>query len=217
VRDTLVRQRTQLVNTVRAQVKTVGMQLRRCTTATFHKMAHESMSDDLLTLLGPLVDTIEHLTLKISECDRLIEELCREVYPETETVRQVHGVGGVTGLTFVLTIDDPHRFKRSRDVAAYLGLVPRRDQSGDVDRQLSITKQGDSFLPRQLVQSAQYILGPLAKDSDLHRWGLELASRGGRRGYRRAVVAVARKLAVLLHRLWITGGVYEPLRAEAQA
>jgi len=122
----------------------------------------------------------------------------------------VGGVGPITSLAYVLTLDDPDRFRKSREVAPALGLVPKRDQSGDRDPQLRITKTGDSYLRRLLVGSAQYILGPFGPDCDLRRWGLKLAQRGGKNANKRAVVAVARKLAVLLHHLWVTGEVYDP-------
>jgi transposase len=142
----------------------------------------------------------------------VIEEACREVYPETAPLLDVNGVGALTALAFVLTVEEPGRFRSSRAVGAYFGLRPRRDQSGDVDKQLPVTKAGDRMVRKLLVQNAQYILGPFGKDSDLRRWGLKLAERGGKNAKRKAVVAVARKLAVLLHRLWVTGEVYEPLR-----
>ena len=139
-----------------------------------------------------------------------IEQLCQEQYPKTRLLRQVSGVGPITALAYVLTLDDPDRFRKSRDVAPTLGLVPKRDQSGSRDPQLRITKTGDSYLRRLLVGSAQYILGPFGPDCDLRRWGLKLAERGGKNGKKRAVVAVARKLAILLHRLWVTGEVHDP-------
>lgn len=122
------------------------------------------------------------------------------------------GVGPVTALTYVLTIDDPARFRKSRAVGSYLGLACRRSQSGDKDPELRITKAGDPALRFLLVQAAHYILGPFGPDTDLKRWGLALATRGRKNARKRAVVAVARKLGVLLHRLWVTGTVYEPLR-----
>jgi transposase len=126
-------------------------------------------------------------------------------------LRQVEGVGVLTALTFVLTLEDPYRFERSRSVGAYLGLVPARDQSGDRDPQRRISKEGDEMLRRLLVGSAHYILGPFGSDSDLRRHGEKIASRGGKNAKKRAVVAVARKLSVLLHRLWITAELYDPL------
>jgi len=126
-------------------------------------------------------------------------------------MQQVGGVGPVTALAYVVTIEDPDRFQKSRDVGSYLGMTPRRDQSGDSDKQLRITKAGDRYMRRLLVQSAQYILGAFGEDCNLRRFGLKLAERGGKNAKRRAVVAVARKLAVLLHRLWIAGEVYDPL------
>ena len=135
----------------------------------------------------------------------------RERYPETELLRQVEGIGPLTALTFVLTLEDPYRFERSRSVGAYLGLVPARDQSGDRDPQKHISKEGDEMLRKLLVGSAHYILGPFGSDSDLRRHGEKIASRGDRNAKKRAAVAVARKLSVLLHRLWVTGEVYDPL------
>jgi transposase len=138
--------------------------------------------------------------------------VCQEHYPETELLRQVEGVGALSALTFVLTLEDPSRFAKSRSVGAYLGLVPARDHSGDRDPQKRISKEGDEMLRRLLVGSAHYnILGPFGSDSDLRRHGEKIALRGGKNAKKRAVVAVARKLAVLLHRLWVTAEVYDPL------
>jgi len=123
----------------------------------------------------------------------------------------------LSAITFVLTIEDPHRFARSRDVGSYLGLRPKQQDSGDRSPQLRITKAGDQYLRKMLVSCAHYILGPFGPDTDLRRWGLKLCERGGKNAKKRAVVAVARKLAVLLHRLWVTAEVYEPLRNQAKA
>jgi transposase len=179
------------------------------------KRVREALPKELKPALRPVLETITALTTKIRRFDRLIEELASERYPETDVLRQVSGVGPVTSLSFVLTIEDPARFRRSRALGAYLGLSPRRSQSGDEDPELRITKAGDEDLRRLLVGSAQYILGPFGPDTDLRRWGLALAARGRKNAKKRAVVAVARKLAVLLHRLWVTAEVYEPLRNPA--
>jgi transposase len=129
--------------------------------------------------------------------------LAEELYPKTRLLRQVPGVGALTALAFVLTVEDPARFAGSRAaVGAYLGLVPGRDQSGESDPQRRISKRGDRMLRRLLVGSARYLLGPFGEDSDLRRHGEKLAARGGKSAKKRAVVAVARKLSVLLHRLW---------------
>jgi transposase len=161
--------------------------------------------------LGPIVVTVGSLTEKIKDYERRIEELAAERYPETELLRQVSGVGSLTALTFVLTLEDPQRFAESRSVGAYLGLAPGTDQSGEQDPQKRISGEGDEMLRRLLVSSAHYILGPFAPDSDLRRHGEKIAERGGKNAKKRAVVAVARKLSVLLHRLWVSGEVYEPL------
>src|ERR1035437_9476712 len=134
-------------------------------------------------------------------------------YPQTALLTQVSGVWTLTAMAFVLTIEDPQRFARSRDVGCYLGLRPKQQDSGERSPQLRITKAGDSYLRKMLVSCAHYIIGPFGPDTDLRRWGLKLCERGGKNAKKRAVVAVARKLAVLLHRLWVTGEVYEPLRS----
>jgi transposase len=117
----------------------------------------------------------------------------------------------VTALAYVLTLETPLRFKRSRDVGPYLGLVPQQEDSGASQPQLGISKAGDKMLSKLLVGSAHYILGPFGPDTDLRRFGMKLCERGGKNAKKRASVAVARKLAVLLHRLWASGEVYEPL------
>ena len=211
-RDALVRSRTRLVCHVRGCLKSFGGRLPQCSTRTLPTRGLERISEELRPALVPVLRMIQLLTSWIGGYDKRIERLACERYPETETLRQVNGVGPVTSLAFVLTLEDPRRFRRSRMVGAYLGLRPKHDQSGERSAELRITKAGDRDLRRLLVQSAQYMLGPFGKDSDLRRHGLRIAAHGGKVAKRRAVVAVARKLAVLLHRLWLTGEVYEPLR-----
>jgi transposase len=212
LREALVGCRTQLVNHVRGAVKSLGYRLPKCPARSFHKKVAEHIPEALWTALGPILETIGSLTECIQEYDRQLETICQERFPETDLLRQVEGVGALTALTFVLTLEDPYRFERSRSVGAYLGLVPARDQSRDRDPQKHISKEGDEMLRKLLVGSAHYILGPFGQDSDLRRHGLKIAERGGKRAKKRAVVAVARKLSVLLHSLWISTEVYEPLR-----
>jgi transposase len=210
-REALVSARTQLVNHVRGAVKSFGHRLPKCPARSFHKRAAEHVPEALWPALGPILETIGSLTERIRDYDRQLETISEERYPETELLRQVEGVGALTALTFVLTLDDPHRFEKSRSVGAYLGLVPATDRSGDRDPQKRISKEGDELLRRLMVGSAHYILGPFGKDSDLRRHGGKIASRGGKNAKKRAVVAVARKLSVLLHRLWVTGEAHKPL------
>ena len=210
-RDSLVEARTALVNAVRGFVKPTGHRIPKISTHAFHKKALEHIPADLGPALEPLLVTIAGLTQQIDHYDREIER-CAKKHPVTERLRQVGGVGPITSLLLVLVIMDPKRFKKSRDVGAYLGLVPKTYQSGESSPQLGITKSGNVLLRRLLVGSAHYILGPFGEDSDLRRYGLALAERGGKAAKKKAVVAVARKLAVLLHRLWVTGEDYEPLR-----
>lgn len=212
-RDVLVRTRSDLVNHVRSAVKGVGGRLPSCGTEAFHHRAGKGIPEGLQAALMPLLTMIEELTNRIRGFDKTIEDLCNLEFPETARLSQVKGVGPVTSLAYVLTLEEPDRFAKSRAVGAYLGLTQRRDQSGQSDKQLRISKAGNNYLRRLLVGSSQYILGPFGPDSNLRRHGLRIGARGGKNAKRRAVVAVARKLAVLLHRLWISGAVYEPLRS----
>jgi len=210
-REALVSTRTQLVNHVRGAVKSFGARLPKCPARSFHKRAPEHIPEALLPALGPILEQIGSLTERIRQYERKLEAICQEHYPETDLLRRVEGIGPLTALTFVLTLEDPYRFERSRSVGAYLGLVPATDRSGDRDPQKRISKEGDQMLRRLLVGSSHYILGPFGSDSDLRRHGEKIASRGGKNAKKRAAVAVARKLSVLLHRLWVTGEVYDPL------
>ena len=211
-RETLVTARTKCVNAMRGLVKSMGGRLPKCSTESFCKRVSADVPAELEAALRPLITAIQTLNEQIRCCDQQIESLATQTYPQTALLRQVSGVGPLTALAFVLTIADGARFGKSRDIGAYLGLVPRQDDSGDRSSQLRITKAGDPYLRRLLVGSAQYIVGPFGPDTDLRRHGEKLMQRGGKNGKKRAIVAVARKLAVLLHRLWITGEVYQPLR-----
>jgi transposase len=209
-RESLVRARTQLVNHARGLVKSFGARLPQCSTDSFARHGRAELPAALRSNLGPVLDTIQDLSVRIRSYEQEIKRLADEVYPETATLRQIKGVGALTALAFVLTLEDPGRFSKSREVGPYLGLVPKRDQSGDHDPQGHITKTGDVFLRRLLIGSAHYILGPFGQDSHLRNWGLRLAERGGKNAKKRATVAVARKLAVLLHKLWVSGEDYAP-------
>ncbi|HYQ85448.1 MAG TPA: IS110 family transposase [Rubrobacter sp.] len=211
-RQALVDCRTRLVNHVRGAVKSFGARLSKCPARSFHKRAQEQIPEALRPALEPLLEQIGSLTERIGDYDRQLVAISEEYYPQTALLRQVEGIGPLTALTFVLTLEDPYRFEKSRSVGAYLGLVPARDQSGDRDPQKRVSKEGDEMLRRLLVNCAHYVLGPFGSDSDLRRHGEKIASRGGKNAKKRAVVAVARKLAVLLHSLWVSAEVYEPLR-----
>lgn len=211
-RDALVRTRTLLVNHVRGAVKATGHRVKKCSARTFADQAVDQIPPEVREALSSVLTTIEVVSKQILVLDKRIGELGKKKYPETALLRQVGGVGPIVALAYVLTLEHPGRFQKSRAVGPYLGLVPARSQSGDSDPQLRITKEGDAFLRRLLVQSAQYILGPFGEDCDLRRFGQALSARGQRNAKKRAVIAVARKLAVLLHRLWRTAEVYEPLR-----
>lgn len=210
-REQLVRARTRLVNAVRGQMKQFGRPLARVSTAAFARRVGAQIPGELKAGLGPLVAVIAHLSEQIRELDGKIERLGQEKYPQTQLLRQIPGVGAVTALAFVLVVESPQHFARNRQVGAYLGLTPGKDQSGDQDPELGISKAGNGMLRRLLVQSAHYVLGPFGADSDLKRWGEQLVGRGGQNAKKRAVVAVARKLGVLLLLLWRNGEEYQPL------
>lgn len=209
-RDELVKVRTQLINHMRGGVKAFGGRLPKCSTESFHKKVQDAIPAFLQESLEPILKMVERLTQQIRSYDQKIEHLC-EQYPETKILRQVKGVGPILSLAYVLTIEDARRFTRSRHTGPYFGLTPKLDQSGDHNPELRISKQGDSFVRKLLVNGAHYILGPFGQESDLRRHGEKIASGGGKRAKKRAVVAVARKLSVLMHHLWITEEVYEPL------
>jgi len=166
---------------------------------------------ELRDIFRPLAEEVESLTEKIKECDRKIEQIARDRYPETQLLRQVSGVGPLIALTFILTIEDKERFEKSRDVGCYVGLRPKQSDSGERQPELRITKEGDRYLRTLLVQGAHCIMSKRGPDTDLKRWGQKLAGHGGKNAKKRAIVGVARKLAVLLHRLWANGEGYEPL------
>lgn len=210
-RAQLVKARAQLINHVRSSVKSAGGRLASSSAPAFARRAAGQLPEGLGKSLGPVVELIGQFSEQIRGYDRQIEQRCQQQYPQTGVVRQIRGVGALMALTFVLTLEEAGRFRDSRQVGAYVGLCPRQDQSGQRDPQLRITKAGDRMVRRLLVQSAHYIMGAFGEDSDLRRHGEKIAARGGKNAKKRAVVAVARKLAVLMHHLWVTGEVYEPL------
>jgi transposase len=213
----LVRARTGLVNTARSLAKSYGERLRGCNVRNMNPEKAEALSPELQRALQPLLSAIEELSEQICQYNQSIEALAQESYPKVALLKQIKGVGTLIALTFLLTLEDPHRFRQSRDVGCYLGLQPGRRNSGQSEPQMHISKEGDPYLRTLLVQGAQHILGPFGVDCDLRRWGLKLAQRGGRNGKKRAIVATARKLAVLLHHLWVSGEVYEPLHNSSRA
>ena len=216
VRAGLVEARTALVNAARGFSKTVGERLPACDSDQLGVEQLSSLPAALRETLKPLLEEIESLTERIKESDQKIEQIARTEYPETKLLQQVSGVGTLIALTFVLTIEDKERFQKSRDVGSYVGLRPKQSASGQSQPELGISKEGDVYLRKLLVQGAHCILKAKAPDTDLKRWGLRLCGRGGKNAKKRALGAVARKLSILLHKLWVTGEVYEPLR-NAQA
>jgi transposase len=206
VRDHLVRTRGSFVVQARGLAKALGERLPKCKAETFAKKMRSEVGTDVFPAMDVIVTVVKQLDVQIEGLDTQLAELAREEYPETELLRQISGVGLITALAFILTLEDPRRFAHSRAVGPFLGLTVRKRQSGDRDPALRITKAGDDFLRRLLLQCAHYILS-LGPDCDLRRFGERVMARRGRS---KAAIAVARKLAVRLHHLWLTSEVYQP-------
>ena len=215
LRDSLVRARVALINSVRFSLKSLGYHVRNPSSARFHKIVMEGLPESLCQMISPTVQALAELSARIQVLESEIIALARRKYPQTSWLEQIPGVGPVTALYFVLKIETPTRFENVRDVGAFIGLCPRRDQSGASDPQLRISKRGDAYLRRLLVSASHYILGPFGPDSALRQYGLNLAADGTRRSKKRAIVAVARKLAVLLLSLWKNQSPYQPFPGKA--
>lgn len=215
LRDNLVRQRVATMNSVRASLKSLGIRLPKCTRLAFPKTARNTLGNtsEILAIIEPSLALLDKLNTEISSYEKAIELIVKTQYPAAQHLKQIPGVGNMTALCFTLVIEDPHKF---RDVGAYLGLVPRRDQSGDRDKQLSISKTGNRYLRCLLVQCAHYILGAFGPDCELRRHGLKLMIRGGKAAKKKAVTAIARKLAVLLIVLWQENSTYQPFYNDEQ-
>jgi transposase len=214
MRDKLVETRTRFVCSVRGVVKATGARLPSCEASRFPTEVHDLIAEPLRPALAPALELIEQLNEAIYEYDCRLEHWARTRYPESARLSQVPGVGTLTALTFLLTVGDKERFSRSRSIGGFLGLRPRLEDSGESHPQLPISKAGDVLLRKLLVECGQYMVGPFGQDSDLRRWGLQMiaAGHGSKRARQRAVVGVARRLAVLLMSLWKSGQRYDPLR-----
>lgn len=212
-RDGLVRTRTDVINMARGLAKPMGERLKSCDADVVKESLAEGLSEGTQNAIGPLLKVVEEINRQVHEYDRRIEEMEKR-YPTVELLKQVYGVGTLIALTFILTIEDAARFEHSRDVGPYLGLTRKQRDSGDSAPELAISKHGDELLRRLLVQGAHCILRRGAPDCDLKAWGtarLQSTEKKGSRGRKKkTVVAMARKLAVLLHHLWVTGEVYDP-------
>lgn len=215
-RDLLVKARCRMVVGVRSLVKSTGERMKKSTPAAFATLEND-VPEALRTATAPVFATLRVLNRQIDAAEDQLEQIATVEFPDALYVRQVPGIGLVTSVALVLAIGDPGRFSTSRDVGAYFGLVPRRDQSGTLDKSLGISKTGNELVRRLLVQSAHYILGPFGPDSDLRRWGLAQIERRGKKGKKVVVVAVARKLAVLAHRLLRDRATWNPFHNSQQA
>lgn len=210
-RDVAVASRTRIINHLRGTAKACGVRLPTCSSRALAAKAGQEIPKSHRSAFEPLLELLIQINQVIRQYDRQIQTMATQSFPEAQRLQQVPGVGPLTALAYLLILGSADRFTRSRDVGSYVGLAPARRASGEQDPQLRISKEGDSFLRRLLVGSAHYILGPFGPDTDLRRFGQRLHERGGKNAKKRATVAVARKLAVLLHHLWKTGETYEPL------
>jgi len=213
-RSVLVRARTMLINSARGLVKSGGGRLPACSSGAFPGKARTALPEELKTACEPLLEQIAEMNRGIGEMNRQIDGLEKK-YPEISVLRTAPGVGPVVAACYVLTLDRAEAMETNRQAGAYLGLRPRQQQSGDSNPQRGIAKTGNGYLRSLLVQSAQYILGRFGPDSELRRWGLKLAASGGKRGKKRAIVAVARKLAVVLLSMWRNRKKFEPFPQSA--
>lgn len=210
-RAQLVRTRTRLINLVRGALKLFGEQPPKCSSDVFHQRVH--LPEILEPALGPILAVLAGLQAELEKYDKHVVECCKR-FPQTELFRGIHGVGPIVALSFVAAIEKVERFKSSRAVGAYFGLTPKKDQSGKSDPSLRISKEGDGTVRSLLVSAATHALRKSAPDSDLKRFGRRIAQSGTPRDKGRARIAVARKLATLMHRIWVTGEIYQPLRTQ---
>ena len=211
VRDALVRNRVNLVNSVRFLLKSLGVLVSSSIKAqAFTRKVRAQLAAEDSALVAPLLTALDAINIEIKQLDAELETVAREQYPVTERLRQIPGVGPLTALCFVLTLESPDHFAQARAAGPYLGLVPERDQSGQTDKQLGITKAGHVQMRCLLVNCAHYILGPFGPPCALRTAGERITARGGKSAKKRAVIAVARKLAVTLLALWKTGADYQP-------
>ncbi|MEQ9825363.1 MAG: IS110 family transposase [Puniceicoccaceae bacterium] len=213
VRQSLVQARVKHINSARTLLKSIGVRLpSQISSEAFPRKAREHLEPEHLELIEMLIDAVEELNERIKILEQQLQQMAASKYPVTERLRQIPGVGPMTALCFVLSIENHQRFKRARDIGPFLGLTPKKDQSGESDKQLRITKAGNTQLRCLLVNCAHYILGRWGPDCDLREAGLRICARGGSISKKRAVIATARKLAVTLLAIWKSGQDYRPLR-----
>jgi transposase len=214
-REVTVTARARMVTAVRGIVKSTGARLKVCSTGAFASKALADCPEPLRLALLPLLRLIQQLTTEIRLYDRVVARKGNDAYPEIAPILTIPGVGPLTALTFVLLLNnDKRKFSRSRNLGCYFGLCPKQRDSGQHVSQLGITKAGDTLMRKLAVQCAHFMLGRFGKDSALRRWGLSLALRGGKNAKKRAVIAVARKLVILMHRLWITQEAFDATRGQ---
>lgn len=213
-RGIAVESRTKLINHIRATVKITGRRIRSCRTDVFHRRAPADIPEELQETLLPLVLEVANLSHQIAAYNTRIEALIAQRYPDALRLLKVPGIGPVTALTFILTLEHPGRFRRNRQVGKYVGLAPGVRQSGRRRKELGITKEGDKELRRLLLQASHSIRTHASADGDLRRWAL---AKGGTNkiARKKAAVGLARKLAVLLLAIWRSGQDYRPFRLVA--
>lgn len=169
------------MNSLRGMGKAFGIRLPRRRSENFAERAQAALAEELGEALSGLIESIEFISGKIEEYDERIEAVARERYPEVGRLSKIPGIGVLTALTFVVTLGHAGRFEHSRDVGGYVGLTPAQRQSGETDPQLPITKAGDGYLWKLLVQSAHCVLRS-KQASQIRQWGVQSCERGGKNG-----------------------------------
>jgi transposase len=213
VRSALVGSRARWINTVRGILRGFGYRVPGGRSKSFHdRCAKVALPEELRAAIQPLLSQLEMVSEEIERLEEELETIAAKL-PIVQHLREIHGVGLLTALYFVLSVDDPERFRRSRDVAAFFGLRPCLRGSGDVKYYGKITKEGDPEMRRLLVQAAHAMMNT-RKPCRLQQWAFEVERR---RGKGKALTALARKIAVLMHRLWITGEAFEAFPHQKKA
>ena len=210
-RDLLVKSRTGIVNQIRGFCKSEGFRPPKCSAESFTRQEHE-MPPAVRAVVKPLFAVLKELGKKIALYDKMLADTVKKLHKQDAALLEpIAGVGPVTAAAFLAAVGDVATFGSARDAGPYFGLIPRQDQSGKTDKQLRISKEGNEVVRRLLVTAANYIMGPFGKDCDLRRHGMRIAERGGKNARKRAKVAVARKLAVLMLAILRTRSEYRPL------
>lgn len=205
-RERLVRIRVSINNQIRGLLKTFGVVLSPGRNDVFRRevLAADPSVEAVKSVILMLLDTWRHISRQIKECSKILDKQARQD-PVCKVLMSVPGVGVLTALSFKTAIGDPSRFRRVADIGAYLGLTPRKYQSGDVDKNGTISKQGNRHTRSLLYEAASCLLSRYGTETSLARWASIIRQK---KGYKKAVVALARKLSTVMLSMWRSGELY---------